>query len=459
MPPKRTRPTATVPAAASAPVSTPVSASVPPADVKPVSEPPAKPVASVQASVVAAAAAPDPATPDPAVLPMCPYGINCYRKNPQHFKEYRHPSVVPSPLSPPPTKKTRTGRSSSSSKAASSSGGGDDTEEEKSDEEGKSSGLKRKRSSVAEIMAACGGDPDDDERKQKVEDYKKLLEMMLRNKRTISAEKKRVIREVRRENGITDAEHTALLGKFGWSEDEYEDGEKSTAADDVDLEEERTTLADPNGFSVIWLEKEKLEGATPAATKARKNVFGRVCMMFFQTMAKAQGNFTVKSVGVIANSRSRAKYAALKAEYAVDGKDGEQWGFHGTSVDAVQSIAKIGFLAPSGIKAVNRKRRCKKIQVLDSGYFGSGVYFSDFSDYAMYYSDTRESDQILLCQILPGRAFKCHKRMDGQQNVPGYDSHISPHGNEIVIFNPDACLPRYIIRFSQQDETEREQES
>ena len=25
-------------------------------------------------------------------LPMCPYGVKCYRKNPTHFEEYDHPN-------------------------------------------------------------------------------------------------------------------------------------------------------------------------------------------------------------------------------------------------------------------------------------------------------------------------------------------------------------------------------
>lgn len=311
-------------------------------------------------------------------------------------------------------------------------------------------------------MAACGADGASEETREHVEMYRGLLRTMLMNKREITAEKKRLLREVRRENGIPDAVHTALLGKFGWSEDEYEDGERAAAADgDADLPEERAALAAPDGFAVVWLEKDRMgHGSGSDADKARENVFGRVCMRFFQTMAKAQGNFTVAAVGVVANARLRARYAALRAEYAAAGKDGEQWGFHGTSTAAVAAIVRTGFLAPGEIQAANRRRSKKsRIRVLDSGYFGSGIYFSDYSDYAMFYSDTRASNEILLCQLLPGRAFRCTARMDGRSNMPGYDSHISPGGNEIVIFNPAACLPRYIIRFSHQPDTTRTQES
>lgn len=91
-------------------------------------------------------------------------------------------------------------------------------------------------------------------------------------------------------------------------------------------------------------------------------------------------------------------------------------------------------------------------------YFGSGIYFSFYSDYAMWYSEERDSSQILLCKLLTGKTFKCVGRMDGKPCLDGYDSHFSPKGNEIVMFASAGCLPRYIIKFTKQDEQEREQE-
>jgi len=49
--------------------------------------------------------------------------------------------------------------------------------------------------------------------------------------------------------------------------------------------------------------------------------------------------------------------------------------------------------------------------------------------------------------------------MDGQDCMKGYHSHTSPKGNEVVIFNPDQILPRYIIYFESKEAEEREQES
>jgi len=101
----------------------------------------------------------------------------------------------------------------------------------------------------------------------------------------------------------------------------------------------------------------------------------------------------------------------------------------------------------------------KPPELLDDGYYGRGIYFTKFSDYALWYADERGSDQIMLCKLLVGNPFSCTKRMDGEGLRKGYHSHISPKGNEVVIFAPAQILPRYIITFSEKEAMEREQES
>lgn len=49
--------------------------------------------------------------------------------------------------------------------------------------------------------------------------------------------------------------------------------------------------------------------------------------------------------------------------------------------------------------------------------------------------------------------------MDGLGCQPGYDSHTSPKGNEVVLFESQQILPRYIITFVEKEASEREQES
>jgi len=98
------------------------------------------------------------------------------------------------------------------------------------------------------------------------------------------------------------------------------------------------------------------------------------------------------------------------------------------------------------------------VKILDEGYFGKGIYFSTFSDYAMWYSAERESNQILMCKLLPGKQFQCSERMDGKSGEKGFHSHLSPAGNEVIVFKPCQILPRYIITFKKREAKEREQE-
>jgi len=95
---------------------------------------------------------------------------------------------------------------------------------------------------------------------------------------------------------------------------------------------------------------------------------------------------------------------------------------------------------------------------LDDGYFGKGIYFTLYSDYALWYASERESNQILVAKLLVGKKYNCTSRMDGQGLKDGFDSHISPKGNEVVMFSPGQILPRYIIEFSEKDAEERAQE-
>jgi len=76
----------------------------------------------------------------------------------------------------------------------------------------------------------------------------------------------------------------------------------------------------------------------------------------------------------------------------------------------------------------------------------------------MWYSEERGSNQVLLCALLPGESFQCTNRMDGKDKEPGYDSHYSPKGNEIIVFEACQILPRFVITFSKQEAKEREQE-
>lgn len=48
---------------------------------------------------------------------------------------------------------------------------------------------------------------------------------------------------------------------------------------------------------------------------------------------------------------------------------------------------------------------------------------------------------------MTGKVYKCPGLMNGAPLVPGYHSHISPDGTEIVIFDTKQILPTYIVHY------------
>ena len=79
------------------------------------------------------------------------------------------------------------------------------------------------------------------------------------------------------------------------------------------------------------------------------------------------------------------------------------------------------------------------------GWYGSGVYFSEFPSYSMAY--IRDGIKLLLCQVLPGKVFKCTRIIHGENLRHGHDSHMSPDGKELVIFNSHHILPSYVVYY------------
>jgi len=82
----------------------------------------------------------------------------------------------------------------------------------------------------------------------------------------------------------------------------------------------------------------------------------------------------------------------------------------------------------------------------DKGYFGAGIYFSEYSNISIGYIS--RGSKLLLSKLLVGRQFRCNNIQTGRQLEPSYDSHTSPdERSEIVIFDVDQILPCYIVHF------------
>jgi hypothetical protein len=365
-------------------------------------------------------------------------------KKAKPVKSLSKPVVTKAPVKTPMTSK----------KVISPSSSDDDEEDMKPAAKGKATAANtngkalNKRTSLSNLLGSDDPSHTTKEREGLV-NYKNMMRYMLTGFE-IGPEKKKLLLEVRKKEVITKEEHEALLGTFGWTADEYEVGEREPDHD-YDLKEELQIYKQDSGFKIVVLTQgQKL-------TKEQEAVWSKASVKFFQTMAKAQGNYTIKSLGIIMNTNLHKSFQAQKKKYEErDKKLGAiTWGFHGTTPESIRAIAKEGFKLPDELK---KKKGKNKVELLDDGYFGNGIYFSVYSDYAMWYSEERESNEILLSALLQGESFQCTERMDGQGLKPGYDSQISPKGNEIIVFNQSQILPRYIIKFEANEDKERSQE-
>jgi len=107
--------------------------------------------------------------------------------------------------------------------------------------------------------------------------------------------------------------------------------------------------------------------------------------------------------------------------------------FHGTSEVNMENIIKTNFLT-------------EKIgSTTDMGFYGKGFYFSEFPSLSISYS--RGNPYLLICLGFVGKAFKMASVITGCPLTDGYDSHISPCGSEVVIFNPNHVLPCYKVKW------------
>lgn len=87
------------------------------------------------------------------------------------------------------------------------------------------------------------------------------------------------------------------------------------------------------------------------------------------------------------------------------------------------------------------------LNVLSLGYYGRGVYFSEYPSYSMTY--IRGASKLLLCQVLPGNVYRCTNLIHGEPLEIGHDSHTSPDGKELVIFNSHHILPSYVVHYGE----------
>lgn len=112
--------------------------------------------------------------------------------------------------------------------------------------------------------------------------------------------------------------------------------------------------------------------------------------------------------------------------------------FHGTKEENIHSICNTGFRVPGEANFEH---------ATDTGYYGRGVYFSEYPSYSMTF--IRGASRLLLCQVLPGKVYRCTRLIHGEPLEMGHDSHTSPDGKELVIFNSHHILPCYVVHYGE----------
>lgn len=74
--------------------------------------------------------------------------------------------------------------------------------------------------------------------------------------------------------------------------------------------------------------------------------------------------------------------------------------------------------------------------------WGKGIYLSPDPSLAQGYAS---DGKMLVCSVLMGRIFHCSEMMVGKACVRGFDSHMSPCEQEMVLFEAAQVLPCYLL--------------
>ncbi|KAI9350082.1 hypothetical protein BDR26DRAFT_891409 [Obelidium mucronatum] len=134
------------------------------------------------------------------------------------------------------------------------------------------------------------------------------------------------------------------------------------------------------------------------------------------------------------SDRFEAKRAALKCNPVE--------AFHATKSGNVQSIC-------------SNNVSMGKIGQTDKGYFGAGLYFSQYADYTFAYAHDStarpikagEKGTVIMFNVLLGKTYRVQNLTLGASKMAGYDSHVSPKECEWIIFDNTQCVPVYVFEF------------
>jgi len=116
--------------------------------------------------------------------------------------------------------------------------------------------------------------------------------------------------------------------------------------------------------------------------------------------------------------------------------------FHGTRDDCRTAIIEHNFsMSKIGINTKNM------------GWFGKGLYFGRYARTSLGYNGG--SRELLCCLVVVKKVFVCpgpntvRNPYHGKDCKRGYDSHLSPSGAELVVFNPQQVVPCFTLQLTE----------
>ncbi|XP_070211703.1 uncharacterized protein [Littorina saxatilis] len=326
-----------------------------------------------------------------SAFPPCMYGAKCYRKNLLHFAEYSHPTAGPTS---DPT----------------DSDGGDtdvyDSDDDKETKKDKNDILNRGMSLVKSFSQMT-----EQERKELIQ---KAFEVKQKLQEELAATKKKMEQKDKELNRLQEEVNKGILLVEG---------------------EEEAMKGDKTVYFPLVPERDYKEGSAD-------QIHFRLAESQFYRLISGAGlsTFRVTKVEYVVTPDHVKRFKTAKEK--LHKERGEDMAcsvlaFHGTDEKNITLICEKGFKVP-GESGFHHKT--------DTGWYGAGVYFSEYPSYSMSYISG--STKLLLCQVLPGKVYNCPGLIHGAKLQKGYDSHMSPCKKELIIFNSHHILPCYVVHYT-----------
>eukprot|EP00475_Leptophrys_vorax_P007921 TRINITY_DN15063_c0_g1_i1.p2 TRINITY_DN15063_c0_g1~~TRINITY_DN15063_c0_g1_i1.p2 ORF type:complete len:415 (-),score=96.47 TRINITY_DN15063_c0_g1_i1:32-1276(-) len=142
--------------------------------------------------------------------------------------------------------------------------------------------------------------------------------------------------------------------------------------------------------------------------------------------------FRVNQVDYVVNPDLKFRFLSKQLELKEDGRPSTPLlVFHGSGEAEMDHIVRKNF-------SMDKHKK-------NEGSYGAGIYFSEQAVTSLERNNSR--GKLLLCKILVGKQFQCHRVIRGAKLTSGYDSHLSPCKTEAVMFDSDQILPCYVVHY------------